>query len=228
MNRTSNREVRLRRRPGGEPSEDDFELVETAVPAPAEGEVLVRNESMSVDPYMRMRLTAIDSLSAPFAVGEALRGGAIGRVEASRHPDFAVGDYVSHRLGWRDYSIAPGARLRAIDAEAAPPSAYLGALGMPGLTAYAGMVGIGAPREGETVYVSAAAGAVGSVAGQIAKARGGCVVGSAGSAEKIAVLLDSSASTPRSTIARWISTRRWRPPVPRGSMSTSTTSGAGT
>ena len=189
----SGREVRLRRRPAGageEPSADDFEVVDAPVPELADGEVLVRNEWMSVDPYMRMQLTAVDSLSAPFALGEALRGGAVGRVEASRDPSFAAGDWVSHRLGWRDYSVAPARRLLAIDARAVAPSAFLGALGMPGLTAYAGMVGIGAPQEGETVYVSAAAGAVGSVAGQIARARGSRVVGSAGSAEKVAVLRD--------------------------------------
>ena len=185
-----NREVRLARRPEGEPSLADFELVETPVPEPDEGEILVRNVCMSVDPYMHMRLTGTDSLSAPFEVGEALRGGAVGRVERSRHPDFAAGDYVSNRLGWRDYFVSSRRGLLKVEVETVAPSAYLGALGMPGLTAYVGMADIGAPREGETVYVSAAAGAVGSVAGQIAKVRGSRVVGSAGSAEKLAVLRD--------------------------------------
>lgn len=183
-----NHEIRLVRRPTDMPTQDDFELVETPVPEPGPGELLLRNVYLSVDPYMRARMVARDVTSTAYEVGQTMRGGAVGRVEASNHPDFSVGDWVSSRMGWRAYFTSNGGNLLRIDAEAAPASAYLGALGMTGLTAYVGMLDVGEPQRGETVFVSGAAGAVGSIAGQLAKLRGCRIIGSAGSDEKVRVL----------------------------------------
>ena len=188
--KTTTREVRLAARPQGWPKASDFELAEVPLAEPGPGEVLVRNVWMSVDPYMRGRMNDAKSYVAPFRVGEALEGGAIGRVVASRHPGFAEGDAVSSMLGWREHFVSDGSGLAKVDARRAPLSAYLGALGMPGMTAWVGMLDIGKPREGETVFVSGAAGAVGSAAGQIAKLKGARVVGSAGSPDKVAHLTD--------------------------------------
>jgi len=179
------REIRLAARPVGWPKESDFTLAERAEREPGDGEVLVRNVYMSVDPYMRGRMNDVKSYTPPFALGEALQGGAVGRVERSRHPGFQPGDYVSSNLGWRESFTAAGPTLSRVDVEAAPLSAYLGVIGMPGLTAYVGLLDIGQPMPGETVFVSGAAGAVGSVAGQIAKIKGCRVAGSAGSREKV-------------------------------------------
>lgn len=184
------REIRLAARPIGFPKESDFELAETSVPEPAKGQLLVRNLYMSVDPYMRGRMNDIPSYVPPYRIGEPLDGGAVGEVVASRHPDWGEGDFVLSLAGWRELYLSDGAALRKVDPKLAPLSAYLGALGMPGLTAYVGLLDIGKPREGETVFVSAAAGAVGSVVGQIAKVRGCRVIGSAGSDEKVAFLRD--------------------------------------
>jgi hypothetical protein len=180
------REVRLVSRPQGMPREEDFEVAEVEVADAADGEVLIRNELMSVDPYMRGRMSDAKSYSAPFELGEPMHGGAVGRVIASRRDGFEEGDWVFSQLGWREVARSDGAGLRKVDAEAAPPSTALGVLGMPGLTAYVGLLDIGGLQEGETVFVSGAAGAVGSVAGQIAKLMGCRVIGSAGSAEKVA------------------------------------------
>lgn len=185
------REIRLQRRPVGMPTTDDFALATVSVPEPAEGEVRVRNLCMSVDPYMRGRMIDRKSYVPPFALGEALTGGAIGRVVDSRHPDFAPGDAVSSMFGWREAFTASGDQLERLGTLQAPPSAYLGVLGMPGLTAYVGLLDVGELRDGETVFVSGAAGAVGSVVGQIAKAKGCRVIGSAGSGEKVALLRDA-------------------------------------
>ena len=182
------REIRLAARPVGAPSESDFELVEVDVSDPGDGELLIRNEVMSVDPYMRSRMNETRSYAASFELGEPLYGGAVGRVVASRNEAFAEGDWVFSMLGWREVARSDGTGLRKLDAAAAPPSAALGVLGMPGLTAYVGLLDIGRPREGDTVFVSGAAGAVGSVAGQIAKLKGCRVIGSAGSPEKVAWL----------------------------------------
>lgn len=190
MSATVNREVHLVARPTGWPKPSDFALVETPVPEPGPGQVLVRNLYMSVDPYMRGRMNEGPSYAPPFALGNPMYGGAVGRVERSNHPDFQVGDYVSSQNGWREWFASDGAGLEKVDAAAAPLSAYLGVLGMPGLTAYVGLLDIGKARAGDTVFVSAAAGAVGSVAGQIAKITGCRVVGSAGSDEKVAWLRD--------------------------------------
>ena len=186
----SNHEIRLAARPTGEPDPSNFELAETDVPAPADGELLVRNTFMSVDPYMRGRMNAGKSYAAPYELGQALWGGAVGEVVASRADGFKEGDTILHGLGWREYSLVPARHAQAVDTSLAPASAYLGVLGMPGLTAYVGLLDIAQLRDGDVVFVSGAAGAVGSLAGQIAKLRGHTVIGSAGSPEKIAWLRD--------------------------------------
>ena len=179
------RYVALAARPQGEPKESDFELRESAGAEPGDGEVLVRNELVSVDPYMRGRMTGVRTYVDPYEVGGPIDGGAVGRVVASRHAGFAEGDWVLSMLGWREEGVARGDTLRKLDPELAPPSTALGALGMPGLTAWYGLVHVGRVEAGETLYVSGAAGAVGSVAAQIAKLKGLRVIGSAGSAEKV-------------------------------------------
>jgi NADPH-dependent curcumin reductase CurA len=192
------REIHLAARPEAEPGPEHFELVEVPVPEPGPGDVLVRNLWMSVDPYMRGRMWDRPSYVPPFQVGAALDGGAVGEVidagdgagSRGHGGGLAPGSLVLHNLGWREYATVPAKHAVALDADAAPPQAYLGVLGMPGLTAYVGLLDIGGLREGDVVFVSAAAGAVGSVAGQIAKARGHRVIGSAGSPAKIAYLRD--------------------------------------
>lgn len=183
-----NREIRLAARPNGLPKDSDFELVDTPVPEPGEGQVLVRNIYMSVDPYMRGRMNDVRSYVPPFQLGAPLEGGAIGRVEHSRHADWAQGDYVSNQLGWREYFVSDGRGLSRVNPTVAPLAANLGVLGGTGLTAYVGLLDIGQPKQGETVFVSAAAGAVGSVVGQIASLKGCRVVGSAGSDAKVTFL----------------------------------------
>jgi NADPH-dependent curcumin reductase CurA len=184
----ASREIRLVARPQGFPSEDLFELAEVSVPDPAEGQLVVRNAYFSVDPYMRPRMNDVRSYVAPFTLGEAMTGGAVGRVEVSRNPRFAEGDWVVHGLGWREWALSDGSGVQRVDAGIAPVSTALGVLGMPGFTAYHGLFEIGRPQAGETVFVSGAAGAVGSSAGQMAKIAGCRVLGSAGSAEKVAWL----------------------------------------
>ena len=181
------REIRLASRPAGRPGSENFSLVEVPVGPPDEGHVLVRNLFMSVDPYMRGRMNDAASYVAPFGLGKPLDGGAVGEVVESRAPAFKPGDAVLSHYGWREYFVAPGRELRPVSREFQPLSLYLGALGMPGMTAWAGwqLVGVNA---GETVYVSGAAGAVGHVAGQLARLYGCRVIGSAGSAEKVRFL----------------------------------------
>ncbi len=190
MNPTTSREIRLAARPSGHPKEIDFQLAESPLPELGEGEVLVRNIFMSVDPYMRGRMQDRESYIPSFQIGEALQGGAVGQVLASRAASLAEGDCVSSMQGWREAFVAPAGGLRRIDPQLAPISYHLGVLGMPGLTAYVGLLDIGQPKAGETVFVSAASGAVGSVAGQIAKLKDCRVVGSAGSAAKVKLLRD--------------------------------------
>ena len=191
MTAQKSREIRLKKRPEGMPRPGDFELVETEVPEPRPGRVLVRNIYMSVDPYMRGRMTDRKSYVPPFQIGEALSGGAVGQVVASNGNDrFKAGDYVSNFSGWRQAFVTEGGDLQKIDASVAPIQAYLGTFGMPGLTAYAGLLKIGALKDGERVFVSAASGAVGSVVCQIAKNKGCTVVGSAGSDDKCQWLKD--------------------------------------
>ncbi len=185
---TLSREIRLARRPVGLPREGDFELAEARIPEPREKEVLVRNIYMSVDPYMRGRMIDRPSYVPPFQLGEPLAGACVGQVVASRSPVVQTGDYVSGAKGWREYYLAEGTELIKIDPRLAPIQTYLGALGMPGMTAYVGLLHIGLPKAGETVFVSAASGAVGAVVCQIAKIKGCRVIGSAGSREKVAWL----------------------------------------
>jgi NADPH-dependent curcumin reductase CurA len=179
------REIVLAARPQGVPREADFELREIATPEPGAGEVLVRNVFVSVDPYMRSRMTGIRTYVGPYELGEPIDGGAVGRVVESNHEGFAAGDWVLSMLGWRDGGVASGDRLRKLDPSMAPPSTALGVLGMPGLTAWVGLVDIGAIAPGETIYVNGAAGAVGSAAAQIAKLKGLRVIASAGTPEKV-------------------------------------------
>jgi NADPH-dependent curcumin reductase CurA len=192
MTQTMSREIRLKKRPVGLPSESDFELAQVPVPEPGEEELLVRNIYMSVDPYMRGRMSDRESYVPPFQLGEPLTGGCVGQVIASKGGDFEVGDYVLGMQGWREYYVSNGEGLMKIDPKLAPLQSYLGVTGMPGLTAYVGLLDIGQPKQGETVFVSAASGAVGSLVCQIAKLKGCRVVGSAGSDEKVAWLLNEA------------------------------------
>jgi len=182
------REVRLVARPSGLPSEELFEIAETPIPEPADGQVLIRNAYFSVDPYMRPRMNDMRSYVAPFSVGEAMPGGAVGRIAVSRSSRYAEGDWVLHQLGWREWALSEGQSLWRLDPSAAPVSTALGVLGMPGLTAWYGLFVLGEPKEGQTVFVSGAAGAVGSAAGQMARIAGCRVIGSAGTSEKLAWL----------------------------------------
>ena len=186
MSATVNREIHLKKRPVGTPTAADFELVETPIPTPAAGQFLVRNVFMSVDPYMRGRMMDRESYIPPFQVGQVMDGGSVGQVMKSEHPGFAAGDYVCGFAngGWREWWLSDGTMMQKVDPTLVPLQAYLGVLGMPGLTAYSGLLRIGQPKDGETVFVSAAAGAVGAVVCQIAKAKGCRVVGSVGSDAK--------------------------------------------
>jgi NADPH-dependent curcumin reductase CurA len=185
------RQIRLVSRPKGWPTHDDFELVEVEVPPLEPGQVLVRNSVMSVDPYMRGRMNDTRSYIPPFTLGEPLDGGAVGEVVASESDRLSVGDVVLHQLGWREHAVLEAHHARRVDTSEVPASAYLGVLGMPGLTAYVGLTRVADLREGDTVFVSGAAGAVGSLAGQIARNLGASrVVGSAGSRGKISYVVD--------------------------------------
>lgn len=191
MTTHTNREWHLLSRPVGWPKPEDFALVETPVPTPGEGQILVRNTYLSVDPYMRGRMSAAKSYVAPFELGEVMEGGAVGEVIESRAEGIAVGDHVLHSLGWREYAAVDASAAVRVDPEAAPLSAYLGALGMTGLTAYAGLLRTASFKEGDIVFVSGAAGAVGSQVGQIAKLKGASrVIGSAGSDDKVRLLVE--------------------------------------
>jgi len=195
---TTSREIRLKSRPVGVPAKTDFELASVELAAPGPGEVQVKNLWMSVDPYMRGRMYDRASYVPPFELGKALQGGAIGEVTASNDPDFAVGDIVSSMFGWREaFNISPAAikaaggamgALTKVDTHGLPPQTFLGVLGMTGMTAYAGLLRVAALKDGDVVFVSAAAGAVGSIVCQIAKLKGHTVIGSAGGPEKAAFL----------------------------------------
>lgn len=186
-----NREWHLVSRPVGWPKTEDFALVEAEVPTPGEGQVLVRNKYLSVDPYMRGRMSAAKSYADPYELGKVMQGGAVGEVVESNAEGIAVGDHVLHFFGWREYAALDARHAVKVDADAAPLSTYLGVLGMTGLTAYAGLLRTAAFKEGDAVFVSGAAGAVGSQVGQIARLKGASrVIGSAGSGEKVKLLVE--------------------------------------
>jgi NADPH-dependent curcumin reductase len=185
-----NRQILLKSRPEGAPSLDNFELTESPTPEPGEGEVLMRILYLSLDPYMRGRMSAAKSYARPAAVGQPMVGGTVGEIVSSRHPQYSVGDIVLGYGGWQEYALSSGPGLRKLDPAAAPVSTALGVLGMPGMTAYVGLTEIGRPKPGETVVVAAASGAVGSVVGQIAKIEGCRAVGIAGGPEKCRFVAD--------------------------------------
>ncbi len=185
---TTSREIRLKSRPVGLPQPENFELATAELPEPGDGQVLVRNAWMSVDPYMRGRMYDRPSYVPPFEIGKALQGGAVGRVVKSNDAKFQPGDLVESMFGWREAYVAAGAALNKLPADGAPPQAFLGVLGMPGMTAYTSFHRIGEPKAGDVVFVSGAAGAVGSAVCQIAKLRGCTVVASAGTDDKLAWL----------------------------------------
>jgi NADPH-dependent curcumin reductase CurA len=180
----TNRQILLVSRPSGFPTEANFKLVETPLPQPAEGQFLVRNHWLSLDPYMRGRMDAVKSYAKFVELGEVMTGGTVGEIVASRHPQFAVGEFVTGAFGWQEYALSDGTGVRRVDPQRAPLSYSLGVLGMPGVTAWMGLLDIAQPKAGETVLVSAASGAVGSVAGQLAKIRGCRAVGIAGGRAK--------------------------------------------
>ena len=187
----TSRQVHLASRPQGWPTAENFALVDVELPAPTDGQVAVRNTFISVDPYMRGRMNDVKSYSPPFEVGAVMDGGAVGVVVESSSPDLAVGDQVQHQFGWRDLVVGDARSFRQVVPSGVSLSAYLGALGMTGLTAYAGLRSVAELEAGEVVFVSGAAGAVGSAAGQMAKLMGASrVIGSAGSAEKVSYVTD--------------------------------------
>ena len=184
------RRIVLARRPPAEPAESDFRIEEVPMPEPSHREVLVRVIYLSLDPYQRGRMRDVASYSPPVALGAVMTGGTVGEVMKSNHPDFSVGDIVEDRLGWQEYAIGGGASLRKVDPALGPISTANGVLGMPGMTAYFGLLEVGRPRPGETVVVSAASGAVGQSVGQIARLMGCRAVGIAGGPAKCAFVKD--------------------------------------
>jgi len=185
---TTSREIRLKSRPVGQPKAENFELASVELGAPGPGEVQVRNTWMTVDPYMRGRMNDVKSYVPPFQLGEALQGGALGVVTASNDPSLKVGDLVSSNNGWREAFNAPASTVQKADPHGLPPEALLGVAGMPGLTAYAGLLKIAALKDGDVVFVSGGAGAVGSLVCQIAKLKGHKVIATAGGADKVKFL----------------------------------------
>jgi len=185
QNKSVNRRIVLNSRPVGMPTAENFRLEELDVPVPSNGQVLLRTLFLSLDPYMRGRMSAAAAYAAPMEIGDVMVGGTVSRVEVSRLMDYRPGDLVLGSSGWQEYAISDGTRLTRLDDRLTPPSLALGVLGMPGFTAYMGLLDIGRPKEGDTVVVAAASGAVGSVVGQIARLLKGCrVVGIAGGDEK--------------------------------------------
>ncbi len=179
-----NMQVLLASRPNGWVQESNFQIVETDVPQPGENQVLIKNSYLSLDPYMRGRMNDSKSYAAKVEIGEVMTGETLGEVITSNHPKFQVGDTVLGRVGWQKYAVTGGRELRKVDPQRVPLSTYLGVVGMPGVTAWVGLLDIGQPKEGETVVVSAASGAVGGVVGQLAKKRGCRAVGIAGGKAK--------------------------------------------
>src|SRR5664279_1209119 len=190
---TTNRQIHLVSRPSGEATVDNFRLVEALVGEPNEGQVLVRIHYLSLDPYMRGRMNDAKSYAQPLALNQVMQGGTVGEVVASKHPNYRAGDTVAGMGGWQQYAMVEGGApglLRKVDASRIPLSAYLGAVGMPGVTAWNGLMKICQPKAGQTIVVSAASGAVGSAVGQLAKTRGCRAVGIAGGADKCRYVTD--------------------------------------
>ncbi len=185
-----NQKIVLASRPTAWVEEGNFRLEQADIPEPGPNQVLVRNRWLSLDPYMRWRMSDAKSYAKPVEIGEVMVGGGAGEVVKSNHPKFAVGDTVVGAMGWQTWAVADGGALQKVDASAAPLSAYLGVLGMPGVTAWVGLMDICAPKAGEIVVVTAASGAVGSVVGQLAKIHGARAVGIAGGAEKCRYVVD--------------------------------------
>jgi len=190
MSTTGNTRILLASRPVGRPTADDFRIESAPVPVPEDGQVLLKVRYLSLDPYMRGRMSAAKSYAAPVEIGALMEGGTVAEVVESRNPAFRVGDIVLSHNGWQSYAVSDGRGLLRLDDWPAPVSTALGVLGMPGFTAYAGLLTIGQPKPGETVVVAAASGAVGSAVGQIARLKGARAVGIAGGAEKCAILRD--------------------------------------
>jgi NADPH-dependent curcumin reductase len=190
MAKRTNRKIVLASRPEGVPQPGNFRIEESPAPAPGDGEVLLRTLWLSLDPYMRGRMSAARSYAKPVEVGEPMVGGTVNEVTESRHRDYKPGDIVLGYAGWQDYAVSNGAGLRKLDPGRAPISTALGVLGMPGMTAYTGLMTIGQPKPGETVVVAAATGPVGATVGQIAKIKGCRVVGIAGGEDKCRYLSD--------------------------------------
>ncbi|CAH1659326.1 NADP-dependent oxidoreductase [Chelatococcus asaccharovorans] len=186
-----NTRILLAARPEGAPKPSDFRIEDIPVPEPRDGDVLLKILYLSLDPYMRGRMSTAKSYAAPAAIGDVMPGGTVARVETSRHPDFVEGDIVLSYSGWQSYALSKGAGLRKLDPAVAPVTTALGVLGMPGFTAWSGLLLIGEPKPGETVVVAAASGAVGSAVGQIARIKGARAVGIAGGPEKCAYVRDA-------------------------------------
>jgi len=190
MPAVTTRRVLLKSRPVGAPKPSDFEIVEAPVPAPADGEILCRTLYLSLDPYMRGRISGVKSYAKGVDPGDLMVGGTVSEVMESKHPAFKAGDFVQGYDGWQSHAVSKGAGVRTLDPARAPISTALGVLGMPGMTAYVGLLDIGRPKPGETVVVAAASGAVGAVVGQIAKIKGCRAVGIAGGKGKCDYVVD--------------------------------------
>lgn len=190
MAQSKNRKIVLASRPVGAPKPDNFRLVETDVPEPANGQVLLKTLWLSLDPYMRGRMRDAESYAEPAAIDDVMPGGTVSKVIASRNEALGVGDIVVGHTGWQEYAVSDGSGLRKVDPALAPISTALGVLGMPGMTAYTGLLNIGKPKAGETLVVAAASGAVGAIVGQIAKLKGCRVIGIASGADKVRYLTE--------------------------------------
>jgi NADPH-dependent curcumin reductase len=186
-----NLQILLASRPVGRPSPDNFEFVHTPIPSPGEGQVLLKIWYLSLDPYMRGRMSAAKSYAASVEIGQVMEGGTVAEVLESRHPDYAAGDMVLSYSGWQAHALSDGTDLRKLDPQQAPVTTALGVLGMPGFTAYAGLLTLGQPKPGETVVVAAASGPVGATVGQIARIKGARAVGIAGGPDKCALVRDA-------------------------------------
>jgi NADPH-dependent curcumin reductase len=186
-----NLQILLASRPVGRPSPDNFEFVHTPIPSPGEGQVLLKIRYLSLDPYMRGRMSAAKSYAASVEIGQVMEGGTVAEVLESRHPDYAAGDMVLSYSGWQAHALSDGTDLRKLDPQQAPVTTALGVLGMPGFTAYAGLLTLGQPKPGETVVVAAASGPVGATVGQIARIKGARAVGIAGGPDKCALVRDA-------------------------------------